>query len=395
MMLHAGALLGALLLAGCARTPADYQLYAGGRDLERSGRGALRVLWRRTLTPSERGNYRPVEGAVAAIDEQHGRVYVGATSGQLHALTLAGQPLYRFELQEPIESEPALDSAADELYVGNERGELYALSAGLGTIRWHVEVGGAIRRKPVLYRDAVYVLTEDDVVESRARSDGSLLWSYKRERSEGFLVAGHAGLTLTEDGRLLTAFNDGTVVALDALDGRAQWERETALDVPETDPGRPRYVDTDATPVPMGEHVYAASFGAGLYCLDARNGSVVWRAPEWTGITGLAGAPDGSLVLVSAERGVARFDPATRRAQWVKVVERGSFAAPVVADNLLLLADSKGSLVALDLVSGEELGRIDAGHGFVASPAVAQGRGFIVTNGGTLLAMKLRAPRIR
>jgi outer membrane protein assembly factor BamB len=388
-----GALLGALLFSACAPSAASYEMYAGGRDLDRSGRGALRVLWRRELTPSERGNYRPVEGATAAIDEQHGRVYVGAASGQLHALSLSGQPLYRFELQEPIESEPALDSAADELYVGTERGDLYAFSAGVGKIRWRVEVGGAIREKPVLYRDALYVLTEDDVVESRARSDGSLLWSYKRERSEGFLVAGHAALRLTDDGRLLTAFNDGTVVSLDALDGRAQWERETALDVPETDPGRPRYVDTDATPVLIGEHVYAASFGAGLYCLDQRNGSVVWRVPEWTGITGLAAGPDGSLVLVSAERGVARFDLATRRAQWVKTVERGSFAAPVVADRLLLLADSKGSLVALDAMSGDELGRIDAGHGFVATPAVAQGRGFIVTNGGTLLAMKLSTPR--
>jgi outer membrane protein assembly factor BamB len=359
----------------------------GGGDLSHSGHGALRVVWRKELTPTERGNYRPVENAVAAVDALHGRVYVGSGSGNLHALSLDGRALYRFELHEPIESEPALDPEADELYVGTERGDLYAFVPSSGKIRWKVTSGAAIRQRPLLYRDAIYVLTEEDLVESRSRADGSVLWSYRRERSEGFLVAGHAGLVLTEDGRLLTAFNDGTVVALDALDGRPKWERMTADDVPDAEPGRPRYVDTDATPVMMGELVYAASFGGGLYCLDQRNGSVVWREPEWTGITGLAATEDGGLIVVSADRGVARFDVATRAPVWIKRVERGSFGTPEVRGGLVVLGDSKGSLVALDTRSGDELGRIEAGHGFVARAALRAGHGFVVSNSGVLLAM--------
>ena len=382
---------------GCAHervSEPDYRLFRmGGADLARTGHGALRVTWRKELTPARRGNYRPIENAVAAIDDVHGRVYVGAQSGNLHALGFDGRPLYRFELHESIESEPALDVQADELYVGTERGELYALTPSTGKIRWRVASGGAIRRRPVLYRDAVYVITEEDVVEGRARSDGSVLWSYKRDRSDGFLVAGHAGLSLTPDGRLLTAFSDGTIVALDALDGRAKWERSTAPDAPEAEPGRPQYTDTDATPALVGEHVYAASFGAGLYCLDQRNGSVVWREPEWTGITGLSVADEGALLLVSADRGVARFDVAARRAVWTKPQERGYFGNPEVHDGLVLLGDSKGSLVALDVARGDELGRIDTGHGFVARAAVAAGRGFVLSNGGTLLAMRVVAPK--
>ena len=387
--------LGAAAL-GCTGgpvTPASYALFGGGGDLASGGHGALRVLWRKELTPSRRGNYRPIENAVAAIDREHGRVYVGAASGELHALRFDGQPLYRFELHESIESEPALDAQADELYVGTERGDLYAFAPSTGKLRWRVQTGAALRRQPVLYRDALYVVTEDDVVEGRARADGTLLWSYRRERSEGFLVAGHAGLLLTEDGWLLTAFSDGTVVALDALDGRAKWERPTALDAPETEPGRPRYVDTDATPGVLGEHVYAASFGAGLYCLDRRNGSVVWREPTWTGITRMAAADDGALLLVSAERGVARFDLRTRAASWLKTVERGSFGNPELAEGLVLLGDSKGSLVALDVESGDELGRIDTGHGFLARATGEGARAFVLSNGGTLLAMRVVRPR--
>ena len=379
------------LACGCGgtRREASYAVFAGGGDLSRAGRGALRVSWRKELTPSQRGNYRPFENAVPAIDAAHGRIYVGAASGSLHALSFDGKPLYRFELHDSIESEPALDAEADELYVGTERGEFYAFAPSTGTLRWKVDTGGVIRRRPALFRDAVYLVTEDDVVEGRARADGALLWSYKRDRTEGFLVTGHAMLRLTDDGRLLTAFNDGAVVMLDALDGRPKWERQTSPDVPETDPGRPRYVDTDATPVMLGDHVYAASFGAGLYCLDQRNGSVVWRAPEWTGISGMAATEDGALILVSADRGVARFDPATRRTRWVKAPERGSFSTPELHKGLVLLGDSRGSLVALDAGDGTELGRIESGHGFLARAAVTDGHGFVLTNGGTLLAMRI------
>lgn len=397
MMRAACALLLCVASAACTSshtTGGDLRLFGnGGADLTKSGRGALRVMWRKELTASQRGNYKPVENAVATIDEAHGRVYVGAASGSLHALSLEGRSLYRFELHESIESEPALDAQADELYVGTERGELYAFVPSTGKLRWKVDSGAAIRRQPVLFRDALYVLTEEDLVESRSRADGSILWSYRRERGDGFLVAGHSALSLTEDGRLLAGFSDGAVVALDALDGRPKWERATSDDVPDAEPGRPRYLDVDATPVLRGEFVYAASFGGGLYCLDQRNGSVVWREPEWTGITGLAATEDGALILVSADRGVARFDLATRAASWLKPTERGSFGPPELRAGMVVIGDSKGSLVALDVDTGDELGRIDAGHGFVARASIANGHGFIVTNSGTLLAMRVLSER--
>ncbi len=370
----------------------DYRWVGGTRAPDR-GRGALRVQWSRELTPAKRGAYRPVENAMAAIDAQHGRLYVGAVSGELHAYTLEGQALYRFDLHEPIECEPALDPDKDELYAGTERAELYALKASRGVIRWKAETTGAIRRQPLISGDAVYVVTEEDVVEAFARTDGSVLWRYERERDEGFLVAGHAGLTLLEGGSLVTAFNDGRVVCLDALDGRVKWERDTSLDVPVTDAGRPRYTDVDTTPALVGGTLFVASFGAGLYALDPRNGSVLFRDPDWTGVTGLAAADDGvGLIIVSADLGVAYYQPSTKSARWVRPAQRGSLGVPSVAHGMIVLGESKGSLLAIEQATGDELSRIDAGHGFVAGTAVGAGRAFVVTNGGTLLAMRVVHP---
>ncbi|MFT3921769.1 MAG: PQQ-binding-like beta-propeller repeat protein [Myxococcales bacterium] len=357
------------------------------------GKGALRVHWTRQLTQPARGAYRPVENAVAAIDNQHARIYVGAESGNLHAMGFDGRALYRFELHEPIECEPALDPVKQELYVGTERGEFYAIAAEKGGILWKKEGDAAIRQRPVLLPDAVIVITEEDAIEAYARADGKMLWRYAREPQEGFLVAGHSGMTLTEDNRLLAGFNDGLVVSLDALDGTVKWERNTSLEVPETEPGRPRYIDVDTTPAIIGEQVFVASFGGGLYALDLNNGSVLWREPDWTGITSLVATPDDALILVSADRGVVRFDVNQRAAVWQKSLERGSFGVPELFQGMVLIGDSRGSLVALDTLTGDELGRIDSGHGFVARANLQEdGRGFVVTNGGVLLGMRVVNP---
>lgn len=380
------------LALGCQHVgKGDYSWIGSSPARLPEGKGALRVSWRHELTPSARGRYRPVENAVAAIDAENERVYVGAASGRLYAFGLNGKELYHFELHQPIECEPALDAEKDELYVTTERNELYALKPSTGTIRWKVDTTSAVRERPVLFKDALYLITEDDSIEARSRNDGSVLWSFKRERSEGFLVAGHSGLSEVEAGAIYAAFNDGSIAALDALDGSAKWVRDTSVDVPEAEPGRPRYLDADATPVRIGDHVFAASFAGGLYCLDVHNGSVVWREQDWTGITGLAPGPDGSLLVVSAERGVARFDLATRSVLWEKSIERGYFSAPQLASDLVLLSDSRGSLIALVSETGEEVGRIDSGHGFAARASVHDRRGFVVSNGGTLLALRVRS----
>jgi outer membrane protein assembly factor BamB len=165
------------------------------------------------------------------------------------------------------------------------------------------------------------------------------------------------------------------------------------VDVPETDPGRPRYTDVDATPVLLGETLFAASFGAGLYGLDPNNGSVLFRDPEWTAITGLGVTSDGSdLVIVSADRGLARVDPRTRAPRWIRPAMRGALGVPEIQHGVIVLGESKGSLIAVDEVDGEELSRIDTGHGFVARAHVADGRAYVVSNGGTLLGMRFVVP---
>lgn len=365
----------------------------GAPPSERSVSGrAVRIRWRQQLTPDYEGAYIPVERSAAALDPAHDRIYIGTSAGILWALSAAGGRIYSYDARGGIMAQPALDVRRDELYVATEDGVLHMLQASSGQLRWRAEVGGAVSQPPLLTDDAVYVVTDGDVVTAFARDDGEALWRYRRDAPEGFYVSQHAGLTLAGN-RLLTAFTAGVIVALDPSDGSLLWERDTSVELEPSAEGTPRFADVDTTPVVVGDTVYAASFAGGLYALELESGTVLWRDEELTGVVGIQPAGERMLVLSSGDLGVVCIDRIDRDIIWRTRIPRGAPGEPVVVNDLVLVSESQGGFVTLALQNGRELGRIETGHGFSAPASVADGRGFVLSNGGTLYAFALPGAR--
>lgn len=392
-----GVVLGAVLLAltGCGSG-----LLGGGSTGWLDGSGdrtpvsgrAAQLRWRQQITPDYEGAYIPVERAAPALDPRNDRIYVGSSAGALWALSGAGQRVYSYDAGGGIMAGPTLDTERDELYLGTEEGVVHMLTASTGVLRWRAEVGGAISEPPLLTEDAAYVVTDGDVVVALARENGEALWRYRREAPEGFYVSGHAGLVLA-DGRLLTGFTSGVVVALDPADGSLLWERDTSVELEAGADGAPRFSDVDTTPVVIGETVYVASFAGGLYALELASGTVRWRDEDLTGVVGITRAGARILVLSSGDHGVVCFDRVDREVLWRRRIPRGSPSAAIVAQDLVLLGESQGGFVTLALQNGRELGRIETGHGFTAAGSVLSGRGFVLSNGGVLYAFALPGAR--
>jgi len=385
--LSAGVCLAATTACGGGLGVSDAD-WIGGTPRARVHAGPLHLRYTERLAGEFSGSYQPVERAVAALDPLHDRVYVGSTAGALWALTPAGRKLWRYGSGGAIESQPAIDAASGELYVGNAEGTMASLRTADGSERWQRSVGGPVRSLPALSEDAVFVITASDAIVALSRVRGEELWRYKRDAPAGFSLTGHSGLVLHE-GRVFAGFTDGVVVALDAATGQVAWERDTALDFEEADDTVTRFVDVDTTPVIVGDRVWIASFSGGLYELALGSGSVLGREAELTGIVSITAAGTDSLILSSADMGVVRFDTQTRRVRWRRTVRRGAPGTARIERGAVLVGENLGGFLALSLETGAELSRFESGHGFTAECAVAGRLGFIVSNGGSLFAFAI------
>lgn len=370
-------------LLGCGGTrgaarPADFG-WVDGTDPSSVGPKAPRVHWTRELTRHFEGRSVPVETAAAAIDSRTGTTFVGSSRGTLWALAKDGTELYRYAAGDAIDGPPALDDDSGELYLTSARGALHALDAASGKLRFSADVGASVSTPMLLSKDALYLVTDGDVVLALSRTDGSILWRYRRDPPNGLGIAGHAGLLLTER-RLVTGFSDGAVVALDASDGSVAWELDTTLDV-ENPEDIGVFIDADATPVISGDTIYVASVASGVYALDARSGNLKQRFAELTGVTGLA-VGEHSLIVSSSDAGVVCMDLVTHAVRWRKPPGRGAPSRGILVDGAVMVSETRGPLLALALDDGREIGRLESAHGFTTPPTVDAGQGAIVSNGG-------------
>ena len=369
---------------GAGSAGVDYGRWDGTSQIT-SG-PALRVRWTKLLVPEFGGPYIPVERAAVALDQRHDRLFIGSSDRIMWAFEAhGGRVLWKRDFGEGIDAEPTLDPVRDELYVATAGGQVYALGASDGEVRFKVEVGASVSKPGVLSDDALYVVTDSDSVFALSRKDGSTLWRYQRDARAGLKVTGHAGL-LVSDQRVITGFNDGTVVALAKSDGQALWIVDTTLDLEDSAQADLGFVDVDTTPVQVGDTVYVASFLAGLYGLSVQDGSPVFRRAELTGVTGLA-ADERTLTLISAERGVSCFDLPGMAPRWVrKTLIRGAANSVRLEDRTLFVTESQGALVALAIADGKELGRLQTTHGFSTNASVGQRSGAILGNSGVVYA---------
>lgn len=384
-------LLVVLIGCGSAGTPTtnadNFGWVERGKAYARPGEGGFNVRWSRQLTDRTEARYLPVELSGAGFDLQRKRVYIGTTEGNLFAFDTAGRRRFFYDAGAQIESRPGIDAKTGEIYFASVDGTVHALIAD-GEVKWKNKLIGSIRTKPIVTHDALFFVSENDVITALARDDGRILWNYEKDPVNEITIAGHAGLLL-EERKLYAAFTDGSVAALNPVDGRLFWEIETALDVDRRPGNVPQFLDVDTTPVLLRGTLYVASFTAGLYALDPINGTVQWRDETFQGVTGLAGA-GRMLVISSARRGISLMDLRDRTVQWEKAPERGAPTAPVVTETgTVIYGETQGSLLALSLSDGREIARAEGGFGFSAAPVAFGKVGGAISNGGRFLFLRI------
>lgn len=387
-LVRAAATVAVISCMGCGTTPhgagrpADFA-FVDGTDAHSVGPRAPNVRWTFELARHFEGRYVPVETAGVTIDAGAGVLYVGSSRGTLWAFGPEGKRYYRYEAGAPIDAAPTLDAGRDELYLTTANGKLHALKASTAEERFIVDITGPVSTEMLLTDDAIYLVTDTDLVLALSREAGEVLWRYRREQAGGLGIVGHAGLMM-QDGFIVTSFSDGTIVSLDIADGRVRWELDTALDLPDRD-DEAVFTDADATPVQVGDTVYAAGFAAGLYAINARTGTLEKRFAELTGITGIA-ADDHSLLLSSADLGVICLDIVGHAQRWRRPLGKGAPGSGQMVDGAVYIAETRGPLLALALSDGHEVGRLESSHGFTTAPAMESGRGAILSNAGLLYA---------
>lgn len=293
----------------------------------------------------------------------NGVVYIASTNGDLYAVDLeSGAQKWKLELGVRATSSPAVENGI--IYL--ESGRFYAVDAATGKLKWKFLTEGERRfagkhlhgsepaaefmpdafdfylSSPAIWNGVVYFGSGDGNVYALDAATGTLKWKFHT----GDVV--HASPAIS-DGTLFIGSWDSYFYALDAASGKEKWRFKTGEDHEIYN-----QVGIQSSAAVMDGIVYFGCRDSNLYALDARTGEKKWAFNN-----------KGSWVITSPAVQNGRVYFATSDTSMVYALDAKSgtpafslsfnhwpiFSSPAIAGGVLYVGSHQGKLLAIDLSS--------------------------------------------
>jgi len=299
---------------------------------------------------------------------QDGVLYFGSDDGNVYAVAASdGRQLWKYATRGAVASSPAISDGT--LYVMSFDGHLYALSAKTGALRWkfatagerHFEAKGLhgmtpasqtyfdpfdlFLSSPVVADGAVFFGSGDGNLYALDAKSGELKWKF----GTGDVV--HASPAYA-DGVLYFGSWDSYFYAVDAKTGAQKWRFHGG-----EDPMMHNQVGFQSSAAVANGMVYVGCRDSNLYALDAATGEEKWKvnnAGSWV-ITSPA-VVDGKVVFATSDSSLFQVvDARTGKPIARQDARAFMFASPAVAGSVVYQPVTNGTLEARDLATGELL----------------------------------------
>jgi outer membrane protein assembly factor BamB len=233
---------------------------------------------------------------------------------------------------------------------------------------WSISTHALIEFPPAVANGVAYVVNKFGNAKAVRLGDRKVLW----ERITDPRNAGKptdVTAPVYHRGKVLLAFVDGHVIALDAATGKAVWNRRL-------------YGHLESSPLAVGGVIYLGTDTTNVVALRASDGKVLWQLNAPGAIKASPSYHDGRVYVADYQGAMFCLDAATGKPIWRTNTTRvppfgqgGFYSSPAIAFGRVYAGRDDGTIFAFD----ERTGRVEWSfptHNFVyGSPAVARAPG--------------------
>lgn len=349
-------------------------------------------LWSAVISGSS-----PLRRLAAAPVVGGGRLYVIDTLGVLRAFNAdTGKEVWAQTFVLPSESATVFGGGASYddgmVYVTTGLGEVAALDAAKGTIKWRVKPLGPLRGSPAVAYGAVFVMTQDNQIAALSATDGTQQW----KESGSLAQTGVFGVAAPAvgQGTIVAGYSSGELVAYRYENGRQLWSDALARTSIATSVST--LTDIDADPLIDNGRVYALGQGGRMAAYELVTGQRVWEL-NLAGISTPAIAGEWIFTLTDEDK-LLCIAKTTGKVRWLSQLPRylavkkkkGDilWTGPVLAGNQLWVASSEGELATASVDDGKLTRAFHLDGGISLAPIVANNTLYVLDNTGRITAYR-------
>lgn len=294
-----------------------------------------------------------------------GLVYFGSADENLYAVDAeSGAQKWKFEAKGRVVSSPAVSDGV--VFFGAYNGSFYAVDAVTGKQRWNFKTGGERRfaakhlhgaeprgeiqpdpfdcflSSPVVLNGVVYFGSGDGNIYALSAKSGVLKWKFKT----GNVV--HASPAIA-DGVVYVGSWDSYFYAINAVTGREQWRFKTG-----DDPDTHNQVGIQSSAAVLDGVVYFGCRDSHLYALNAKTGLKKWAfSTKGSWVIGSPAVQDGKVYFPTSDSSLL-FAADAKSGKLLYSVSFNKwyiFSSPAIAGNMLYVGSEQGKLLTVDLSS--------------------------------------------
>lgn len=275
------------------------------------------------------------------------------------------------------------------LYATTGAGNLRALDATSGAVKWSVSVGAPVRAAPAVAEGLVLVLTADNQTLAYDITNGQPRWSH-RGLSE---TAGYFALTspVISEGIAVVAYSSGELFALRLETGSVLWGDTLSGGV--RTKAAATFGGIDASPIVQEGVVVAASASGQMQASALINGRPLWQ--QRIGVHATPWSAGNVMYVISDTHDIAavlKRDGAVRWATSLAVKDKNDptkdntppLYGPILSANAILVIDGNGVLTSFKPTDGSLIGTYELEEGIVTNPVIANGAMYVLTKDSKL-----------
>lgn len=392
-------------------TPAvvDGKVFVGG------GFGSYEFYALDARTGKQVWQYRTGDDGPTAAVVADGYIAFNTESCELEVLDLAGKPIWKKWLGDPLMSMPAIDQG--KVYMafpdsnGNAQHHVASFDLKTGKEFWRKPIAGEIITAPIVTGGYVYLSTLEGTVYCFGQHDGELIWKDKKNATSAPLVwkgncyfgkrqevaVQQGGAQVVQQREALAsraaAAREAPVTELKATDRLADdldFKKNAGKPLAEAQKAQDATVGFAQAPADAKLEQAVGNLGRGGVCaVWSYQGSTpfVWQGNMFSSM-------GDSLKCV---------DPKTEKVRWerklhpVKEAEKDKVdslaSPPALVNGKAFVGTTAGEVFCLSAATGDVLWKVDVGSPVLFQPAVVQGRVYVSTNNGSVICLETGDPR--
>jgi len=255
--------------------------------------------------------FNSYDGNFYAVDETSGKLrwkFRNAGERRYAATHLHGSLPEGETMPDPFDvylSSPAISNGA--VYFGSGDGNIYALDAASGALKWKFHTGDVVHASPAIADGKLYIGSWDSYFYALDAASGKEIWRFKTgEDPENHNQVGIQSSAAVANGVVYFGCRDSNFYALDAATGQKRWLFNN----------KGSWVITSPV-VQEGKIYFATSDTALLHILDAQTGAPVDSLKFYWPIFASPSIAGGTLYLAGQDGKLVAIDLASRKPAWV------------------------------------------------------------------------------